>query len=100
MNSKDVDEIVCATDVRREVELFFRLVYNQAECKKPSKRLWILLMEESVIQNGFKNPKDGTNYDNLDQSALCRAKADWIIGIDATRFFRTRITGMLEERLL
>ncbi len=87
MNSKDVDEIVCATDAGREGELIFRLVYNQAECKKPFKRLWISSMEESAIQNGFKNLKNGTDYDNLYQSALCRAKADWIIGINATRLF-------------
>ena len=87
MNSKDIDEIVCATDAGREGELIFRLVYNQAECKKPFKRLWISSMEESAIQNGFKNLKDGTDYDNLYQSALCRAKADWIIGINATRLF-------------
>jgi len=87
MNSKDIDEIVCATDAGREGELIFRLVYNQAECKKPFKRLWISSMEESAIQTGFENLKDGTEYDNLYQSALCRAKADWIIGINATRLF-------------
>ena len=87
MNSKDIDEIVCATDAGREGELIFRLVYNQAECKKPFKRLWISSMEESAIQKGFENLKDGTEYDNLYQSALCRAKADWIIGINATRLF-------------
>jgi DNA topoisomerase III len=79
MNSKEIDEIVCATDAGREGELIFRLVYNQAECKKPFKRLWISSMEESAIQKGFENLKDGTDYDNLYQSALCRAKADWII---------------------
>ncbi len=87
MNSKGVDEIVCATDAGREGELIFRLVYDQAKCKKPFKRLWISSMEESAIQDGFKNLKDGKDYNNLYHSALCRAKADWIIGINATRLF-------------
>ena len=65
----------------------FRFVYEQANCKKPFSRLWISSMEASAIREGFSNLKDGRGYDNLYQSALCRAKADWLIGINATRLF-------------
>jgi len=89
MNLKDVESIVCATDAGREGELIFRFVYNLAGCKKPFTRLWISSMEESTIKAGFDNMKDGTEYDNLYHSAICRAKADWLIGINATRLFST-----------
>lgn len=75
------------TDSGREGELIFRFVYEQANCKKPFSRLWISSMEASAIREGFSNLKDGRGYDNLYQSALCRAKADWLIGINATRLF-------------
>ena len=68
----------------------FRFVYEQANCKKPFSRLWISSMEASAIREGFSNLKDGRGYDNLYQSALCRAKADWLIGINATRLFAGR----------
>lgn len=87
MNRKDVDSIVCATDAGREGELIFRFVYEFATSKKPFSRLWISSMEEAAIREGFANLKDGREYDNLYQSALCRAKADWLIGINATRLF-------------
>ncbi len=87
MNRKDVTEIINACDAGREGELIFRLVYNQANCKKPVKRLWISSMEESAIRTGFQNLKDGAEYDNLYQSALCRLWADWLVGINATRLF-------------
>lgn len=87
MNRNDVDEVICATDAGREGELIFRLVYEQAGCKKPVKRLWISSMEESVIKEGFASLKDGSCYENLYQSALCRAKADWLVGINASRLF-------------
>ena len=87
MNRKDVTEVVNACDAGREGELIFRLVYNQANCKKPIKRLWISSMEESAIREGFQNLKDGSAYDNLYQSALCRLWADWLVGINATRLF-------------
>ena len=87
MNRKDVTEVVNACDAGREGELIFRLVYNQANCKKPVKRLWISSMEESAIREGFQNLKDGSAYDNLYQSALCRLWADWLVGINATRLF-------------
>ena len=87
MHRSDVSEIVNACDSGREGELIFRFVYEQANCKKPFSRLWISSMEESAIREGFNNLKDGREYDNLYNSALCRAKADWIIGINATRLF-------------
>jgi len=87
MNRPDVESLVCATDAGREGELIFRFVYQMAGCKKPFSRLWISSMEESAIRAGFDNLKDGREYDNLYQSALCRAKADWLIGINATRLF-------------
>lgn len=87
MNRKDVTEVVNACDAGREGELIFRLVYAQANCKKPVKRLWISSMEESAIREGFQNLKDGSEYDNLYQSALCRLWADWLVGINATRLF-------------
>ena len=87
MHRKDVAEVVNACDAGREGELIFRLVYNQAACKKPIKRLWISSMEESAIREGFHNLKNGSEYDNLYNSALCRLWADWIVGINATRLF-------------
>lgn len=87
MNRKDVTEVINACDAGREGELIFRLVYNQANCRKPVKRLWISSMEESAIREGFENLKDGSVYDNLYQSALCRLWADWLVGINATRLF-------------
>lgn len=87
MNRKDVTEVINACDAGREGELIFRLVYAQANCKKPIKRLWISSMEESAIREGFNNLKDGSEYDNLYLSALCRLWADWLVGINATRLF-------------
>ena len=86
-NRKDVAVITSATDAGREGELIFRLVYEKIGCKKPVKRLWISSMEESAISEGFKALRDSTYYDALYQAALCRAKADWIVGINATRLF-------------
>lgn len=87
MNSKEVEYIICATDAGREGELIFRLVYEQAGCRKPIKRLWISSMEETAIKEGFASLKDGSCYEDLYQSALCRAKADWLVGINASRLF-------------
>ena len=87
MNRDDVESLVEATDAGREGELIFRLVYNQAKCKKPFERLWISSMEDQAILEGFSNLKLGTEYDALYQSALCRERADWIVGINATRLF-------------
>ncbi|MGI6498983.1 MAG: DNA topoisomerase 3 [Oscillospiraceae bacterium] len=87
MNSADVESIVCATDAGREGELIFRLVYDMTECRKPVRRLWISSMEESAIRDGFENLRPGADYDRLYQSALCRSRADWLVGINATRLF-------------
>ena len=87
MRSEDVAEVVNACDAGREGELIFRTVYYLAGCTKPMKRLWISSMEDSAIREGFANLKPGRDYDPLHQSALCRAKADWLIGINATRLF-------------
>ena len=83
----DVTEVINACDAGREGELIFRFVMEKAGCKKPVKRLWISSMEESAIRKGFENLKDGTDYDSLYRSSLCRAKADWLVGINATRLF-------------
>ena len=87
LRSEDVSEVVNACDAGREGELIFRTVYHLAGCTKPIKRLWISSMEDSAIREGFANLKPGRDYDPLHQSALCRAKADWLIGINATRLF-------------
>ena len=87
MHRADVSEVVNACDAGREGELIFRFVYEVAGCKKPIRRLWISSMEDAAIRSGFDNLKDGREYDALFASALCRAKADWIIGINATRLF-------------
>ena len=87
MHRTDVSEVVNACDAGREGELIFRFVYNQAGCKKPMRRLWISSMEDTAIKAGFADLKDGRDYDPLFASALCRAKADWLIGINATRLF-------------
>lgn len=87
MQRPDVTGLVCATDAGREGELIFRFVYQMAGCEKPFERLWISSMEDSAIKDGFAHLKPGHDYDPLYQSALCRAKADWLIGINATRLF-------------
>ena len=92
MHRSDVSEIVNACDSGREGELIFRFVYEQANCKKPFSRLWISSMEESAIREGFSNLKDGRSYDNLYQSALCRAKADWLVGLTRPAFSLSSIT--------
>lgn len=87
LRQEDVSEVVNACDAGREGELIFRTVYHLAGCTKPIKRLWISSMEESAIREGFQNLRDGRDYDGLHQAALCRAKADWLVGINATRYF-------------
>ena len=89
MARNDVNSLVCATDAGREGELIFRLVYHQCHCKKPFERLWISSMEDSAIREGFENLKPGAEYDALYEAALCRERADWIVGINATRLFST-----------
>lgn len=87
LNRSDVTEVINACDAGREGELIFRTVYYLSGCTKPMKRLWISSMEDSAIQTGFENLRPGSEFDGLYQSALCRSKADWLVGINATRLF-------------
>ena len=87
LRREDVTEVVNACDAGREGELIFRTVYCLAGCTKPILRLWISSMEDDAIRSGFQQLRSGREYDGLHQSALCRAKADWLVGINATRFF-------------
>ena len=87
MHRTDVESIVCATDAGREGELIFRLVYHQAGCKKPFSRLWLSSMEDNAIREGFAKLKPSTEYDALYQAALCRERADWMVGINCSRLF-------------
>ena len=87
MNRPDVDTVVNACDAGREGELIFRLVYEMVGCTKPIERLWISSMEDIAIREGFSDLRPGAEYDSLYQSALCRQKADWLVGINATRLF-------------
>lgn len=87
MADKRVDSVVCATDAGREGELIFRLVYHQVGCKKPMERLWISSMEDAAIRDGFEHLRSGSDYDRLYDAAVCRAGADWLVGMNATRLF-------------
>ena len=105
MERPDVTGLVCATDAGREGELIFRFVYQMAGCEKPFKHLWISSMEDSAIKDGFAHLKPGTDYDPLYQSALCRAKADWLVGINTTRLFsvlyhKTLTVGRVQTPIL
>ncbi|MDY6228807.1 MAG: DNA topoisomerase 3 [Clostridium sp.] len=95
VNREDVEELICGTDSGREGELIFRLVYNKIGSKKPIKRLWISSMTKESIENGFKNIRAGEEFDNLYKSAFCRSKADWIVGLNATRLY----TGLYNQML-
>ncbi|MFG5555903.1 DNA topoisomerase 3 [Enterococcus faecalis] len=87
MNDNSVDVVVNACDAGREGEAIFRLVYNQANCKKKMKRLWVSSMEDNAIREGFENLKDGEKYDNLFESAQARAIADWLVGMNISRLY-------------
>ena len=87
MQDERVTSLVCATDAGREGELIFRLVYEEASCKKPFERLWLASMEKHAIQDAFSHLGKGADYDGLYASALCRAKADWLVGMNMTRLF-------------
>jgi DNA topoisomerase-3 len=93
LNDKNVSTVTEATDAGREGELIFRLVYDKSGCTKPIKRLWISSMEESAIKDGFANLKQGSDYDNLYKSALCRQQADWLVGLNGTRLFTVLYGG-------
>lgn len=87
MNREDVSDVINACDAGREGELIFRNIYQMAGCKKPICRLWISSMEDSAIEQGFRELRDGKEYDNLFAAARCREWADWLVGINATRLF-------------
>lgn len=87
MNRPDIETVVCATDAGREGELIFRLVYDYCHCSKPVKRLWTSSLEEGAIREGMAHLKDAAEYDLLSEAALCRAKADWLVGINLTRLY-------------
>ncbi len=95
MERPDVDELICATDAGREGECVFRYVYNEAKCTKPVKRLWISSMTDEAIRDGFRNLRDGSEYNALYRSGLARSKADWIVGMNATRLFTCKYHNML-----
>ncbi len=95
MNDARVTSIVCATDAGREGELIFRLVYSLCGCTKPVERLWISSLEDAAIAEGFRNLRPASEYDSLYHAALCRAQADWLAGINATRLFSTRYHQLL-----
>lgn len=86
-NDKEIDMVINACDAGREGEAIFRLVYNEAKCKKKMKRLWISSMEDSAIKEGFDNLKDGKDYDNLFESSQARAIADWLVGMNISRLY-------------
>lgn len=90
LNRKDLDYVVNACDAGREGELIFKRVYDLSGSKIPVKRLWISSMEDSAIREGFASLKDGREYADLCEAAVCRAKADWLIGMNATRAFTTK----------
>ena len=87
MNRADVSDVINACDAGREGELIFRNIYKMTGCKKPIFRLWISSMEDNAIEQGFRDLKDGKEYDNLFAAARCREWADWLVGINATRLF-------------
>lgn len=90
MNRSDVEYLVNGCDAGREGELIFQRVYNLAGCRKPVKRLWISSMEDAAIQKGFQTMKSEEEYKNLCMAAVCRAQADWLIGMNGTRAYTTR----------
>lgn len=95
MNSRDTDEIICATDSGREGELIFRYIYEITKCKKSFRRLWISSMTSQAIKEGFASLKQGEEYNNLYSSAKCRSEADWLVGINATRAFTIKYGALL-----
>lgn len=90
MNRSDVEYLVNGCDAGREGELIFQRVYVLAGCRKPVKRLWISSMEDAAIQKGFQTMKSEEEYKNLCMAAVCRAQADWLIGMNGTRAYTTR----------
>jgi len=93
--AKETERVVCATDAGREGELIFRFIYQHAGCQKPVERLWISSMTDEAIKEGLRTLKKGEEYDNLFRSALCRAEADWLVGMNATRAYTLRYGSLL-----
>lgn len=90
LNHPDVEYVVNACDAGREGELIFKRVYDLSGCRKPVKRLWISSMEDSAIEKGFQEMRDASAYTNLAEAAVCRAQADWLVGMNATRAYTSK----------
>ena len=95
INDKETDSLICATDAGREGELIFRYIYEKAGCKKPFERLWISSMTDEAIREGFQSIRPGKDYDGLYESARCRSKADWLVGMNASRAFTLKYDALL-----
>ena len=95
INDKETDSLICATDAGREGELIFRYIYEKAGCKKPFQRLWISSMTDEAIREGFREIRPGQDYDGLYESARCRSKADWLVGMNASRAFTLKYNALL-----
>ena len=95
INDKETDSLICATDAGREGELIFRYIYEKAGCKKPFQRLWISSMTDEAITEGFRDIRPGADYDGLYESARCRSKADWLVGMNASRAFTLKYDTLL-----
>ena len=95
INDSETDSLICATDAGREGELIFRYIYEKAGCKKPFQRLWISSMTDEAIREGFRDIRPGAEYDGLYASARCRSKADWLVGMNATRAFTLKYNALL-----
>ena len=95
INDKETDSLICATDAGREGELIFRYIYEKAGCKKPFQRLWISSMTDEAINEGFRDIRPGSDYDGLYESARCRSKADWLVGMNASRAFTLKYNTLL-----
>ena len=95
INDRETDSLICATDAGREGELIFRYIYEKAGCKKPFQRLWISSMTDDAIREGIQSIRPGTDYDGLYESACCRSKADWLVGMNASRAFTLKYNTLL-----
>ena len=95
INDKETDSLICATDAGREGELIFRYIYEKAGCKKPFQRLWISSMTDEAIREGFREIRPGRDYDGLYESARCRSRADWLVGMNASRAFTLKYNALL-----
>ena len=95
INDKETDSLICATDAGREGELIFRYIYEKAGCKKPFRRLWISSMTDEAIKEGFREIRPGEDYNGLYESARCRSKADWLVGMNASRAFTLKYNTLL-----